>query len=120
VLKITGAEQRRRVVDRALLIWRCAFWATSTFLRLAAFLLSFGEPSFCLASHRRAHVSKICLDAHRELGRMLGKVITKGGDPKSHDVTLTDLGIERMESHRCQVMAKLPEHSEGKSAPRTA
>ena len=49
------------------------------------------------------------LGAERKLGRMLGETIEHGGDPKSHDVTLSNLGIERMQSHRWQIEAGVPE-----------
>jgi N6-adenosine-specific RNA methylase IME4 len=45
----------------------------------------------------------------RRMGEMLRENISKGGNPKSHDVTLDDIGITKMQSHRYQTMTDLPE-----------
>lgn len=40
---------------------------------------------------------------------MLAETIQHGGDPKLHDVTLADVGIEKVQSHRWQRIASIPE-----------
>ena len=45
--------------------------------------------------------------AERKAGELLSQTIQHGGDPKSHDVTLTLLGIEKMQSHRWQIEAQM-------------
>ena len=42
----------------------------------------------------------------RRMGQLLDGVISKGGDPKSHGATLADIGLNKMQSHRWQVLAK--------------
>ena len=44
--------------------------------------------------------------AEGRVGKLLGEQITKGGDPKSHDVTLEDLDITKTQSSRWQVGLK--------------
>jgi N6-adenosine-specific RNA methylase IME4 len=57
--------------------------------------------------------AEIVLRAERRLGEMLAEVIRQGGDRKtesrSHDVTLNDHGITRMQSSRWQAAARVPE-----------
>jgi len=52
---------------------------------------------------------EIKLRAERKAGGMLNKSVRKGGAPKSHAVTLESLGIEKMQSHRWQLIASVPE-----------
>lgn len=49
------------------------------------------------------------LRAERRLGSMLPDIITNGGAPESHSVTLDSLGIGRMQSLRWQRSATVPE-----------
>lgn len=49
----------------------------------------------------------IRLKTERKAGHWLTNNIQHGGHPKSHDVTLTDLGISKSQSSRWQIMAKL-------------
>jgi len=51
--------------------------------------------------------AEVKLRAERKAGELLAETITKGGDPKSHDVTLNILGIEKMQSHRWQRVASI-------------
>jgi hypothetical protein len=44
------------------------------------------------------------------MGEVLAKMPKDNGDPRSHDVTrLSDLGIHKMMSSRCQAIATVPE-----------
>lgn len=50
------------------------------------------------------------LRTERAIGDALALMKKHNGDPRSHDVTrLSDLGIEKMESHRWQKLASIPE-----------
>ena len=51
--------------------------------------------------------AEIKIRAKRKAGKMIPEQITVG--TKSHDVTLSDLGIERMQSVRWQDIASIPE-----------
>ena len=52
-------------------------------------------------------VAELKIRAERKAGELIPKTITVGR--KSHDVTLSDLGIEPMQSHRWQFEYRLPE-----------
>ena len=52
--------------------------------------------------------AEIKLRAERKAGQTLAKTLKRGGDPKSHDVTLRDLGISKMQSYRWQTIASVP------------
>jgi site-specific DNA-methyltransferase (adenine-specific) len=48
--------------------------------------------------------------ARRRLGELLHDTPLHNGDPRLHDVTrLRDLGVSKIESHRCQAIAALPD-----------
>jgi N6-adenosine-specific RNA methylase IME4 len=52
------------------------------------------------------------LRAERRLGELLAGMPKHNGDPRSHDVTrLADLGIGKMDSHRWQRIAAVPEET---------
>jgi len=51
--------------------------------------------------------AEIKIRAERKAGKMIPEQITVG--TKSHDVTLSDLGIEQMQSVRWQDIASIPE-----------
>jgi hypothetical protein len=57
--------------------------------------------------------AEIKIRAERRIGEMLGETIEHGGDrkSKSHDATLklSDLGITKSDSSRCQAIAAIPE-----------
>jgi len=53
--------------------------------------------------------AEVKLRAERRMGELLEDGIQRGGDPKSHGVTLADLGIAKMESSRWQAEAAVPE-----------
>jgi protein gp37 len=54
--------------------------------------------------------AEIKLRAERKLGELLSGMPKHNGDPRSHDVTrLADLGINKMDSHRWQRVAGVPE-----------
>jgi len=59
------------------------------------------------------HAAELKLRAERRLGEMLQETVSAGNPQLSHDVIippkLADLGIERMQSHRWQQIAHLPE-----------
>jgi hypothetical protein len=58
--------------------------------------------------------AEIKLRAEGKAGAMLTAMELHGGDriPKSHDVILlSDLGIHRMQSHRWQLIAGMPEEA---------
>src|SRR5262245_43072665 len=53
--------------------------------------------------------AEIVLRATRKAGEMLADMPKHNGDPRLHDATrLSDLGIEKTVSHRCQAMAAVP------------
>ena len=53
---------------------------------------------------------EIKLRAERRAGVILGEMPKHDGTPRSHDVTrLADLGIAKMDSHRWQKIASVPE-----------
>jgi len=52
--------------------------------------------------------AEIKLRAERKAGETLAKTLKRGGDPKSHDVTLLDLGVSKMQSSRWQAIANVP------------
>ena len=49
------------------------------------------------------------LRAERRAGELLGEVVSRGGDPKSHDVTLAGLGLSKHQSSRWQRIAAIPD-----------
>lgn len=53
--------------------------------------------------------AEIVLRAERKLGEMLAETIEHGGNPRSHDVTLADLGIAKMQAHRWKSEARVPD-----------
>ena len=57
--------------------------------------------------------AEIKIRAERRMGELIPEEVKQGGDQqtkaKSHDVTLGDLGIEKMQSHRYQLIASVPE-----------
>lgn len=53
--------------------------------------------------------AEIKVRAERRAGEILKVSVSPGGSPMSHDVTLPDLGITRMQSHRWQSIAEIPE-----------
>ncbi|MBA7587617.1 hypothetical protein ES708_29648 [subsurface metagenome] len=53
--------------------------------------------------------AKIKIRAERKAGGILKEEIKLGGNPMLHDVTLKDLSIERIQSHRWQNIASIPE-----------
>jgi len=55
----------------------------------------------------RNEASEIMLIAERRLGGMLPEIVTRG--TKSHEVTLSDIGISGKQSSRWQSMARVPE-----------
>ena len=62
----------------------------------------------CHAAQNEAAELKI--DAERKGGDILRQMKKHNGDPRSLDVTrLSELGIEKMESHRWQLVASVPE-----------
>lgn len=52
--------------------------------------------------------AEIKLRAERRAGETLAKTLKRGGDPKSHEVTLLDLGVSKMQSSRWQAIASVP------------
>lgn len=54
-------------------------------------------------------VAEIKLRAERRAGELLSESIEHGGKPKSHAVTLADLGMSKMQSSRWQAEASVPE-----------
>jgi len=54
------------------------------------------------------HAAEIKLYAERRVGELLAATISRGGDSKSHAVTLADAGIGRMQSSRWQAVARVP------------
>jgi len=54
---------------------------------------------------------KVTLFAQRKMGRMLKKIIKKGGDSKVEHSTLDTLGISKTDSQRWQWIAILPEYA---------
>lgn len=62
---------------------------------------------YCLEAQQQAGELKV--RAERRLGELLPTTIQKGGNPKSHDVTLNELGIGKMDSSRWQQLATVPE-----------
>jgi len=52
---------------------------------------------------------EIKIRAERRGGELIPRYITKGGNPKLHDATLKDLGIEKTQSSRWQQIASIPE-----------
>jgi site-specific DNA-methyltransferase (adenine-specific) len=55
--------------------------------------------------------AEIKLRAERKAGLTLGKILKRGGNPKSHDVTLKKLGVSKMQSSRWQAIASVPNAS---------
>jgi len=53
--------------------------------------------------------AEIKIRVERKAGELIPKQIITGGDPKSHDVTLKDLNISKMQSSRWQLIASIPE-----------
>lgn len=53
--------------------------------------------------------AEIKIRAERKAGEMIPEQITIG--TKLHDVTLSDLGIEKIQSHRWQIIASIPEET---------
>lgn len=53
--------------------------------------------------------AEVKLRAERRMGELLQDGVKQGGDPKSHGVTLADLGVTKMESSRWQIEAAVPE-----------
>ena len=54
--------------------------------------------------------AEIKIRAERRAGELIPEQITIGRPEKgSHDVTLKDMGIEKMQSHRWQAIASVPE-----------
>lgn len=49
------------------------------------------------------------IDAQRKAGWLLPQQIQRGGDPKSHAVTLEDLGVSAKQSSRWQELAAIPD-----------
>jgi site-specific DNA-methyltransferase (adenine-specific) len=55
-------------------------------------------------------VAELKVRAERRLGAMLGEMPKHNGDPRLHDATrLSELGIEKTQSHRWQQLASIPE-----------
>lgn len=56
------------------------------------------------------YAAEIKLRAERKCGELLAAMVLHNGDPRSHDVTrLSDLGISKMQSHRWQMEALVPD-----------
>lgn len=56
------------------------------------------------------HAAELKLRAERKLGEFLKEMPKHNGDPRLHDATrLSDLGIEKTQSHRWQRIASIPE-----------
>ena len=55
--------------------------------------------------------AEIKLRAERKAGQTLAKTLKRGGNPKSHDVTLKKLGVSKMQSSRWQAIASVPNAS---------
>ena len=55
------------------------------------------------------HAAELKLRAERKLGELLDGTIQHGGDPKSHDVTLENLGVAKIQSSRWQQEATVPD-----------
>jgi hypothetical protein len=53
--------------------------------------------------------AEIKIRAERKAGELIPDQITKGGNPKLHDVTLKNLDISQIQSHRWQNIASIPE-----------
>ena len=64
-----------------------------------------------LCGLERPRLTRLVPAAQRGLGKLIPKVVPKGGDRKSKlqaaTLKLDDLGIERTQSHRCQLLASL-------------
>jgi hypothetical protein len=53
--------------------------------------------------------AEVKIRAERRLGELLAEMPKHNGDPRLHDATrLSDLGIEKTLSHRCQAIAAVP------------
>ena len=57
-------------------------------------------------------MAEVTVRATRRMGEMLREAVKPGNPQLSHDVTirpkLAELGIERTDSHRCQLVAWMP------------
>ena len=64
------------------------------------------------AIERFKSAGEVCLRAQRRAGQWLNENIPHGGyrRSRSHVVTLTDLGISRMQSHRWRLLASVPDN----------
>lgn len=57
----------------------------------------------------RLHFSVICGNlAQGRAGEMLAETIERGGNSKSHDATLNDVGVNKTQSSRWQTIARIP------------
>jgi hypothetical protein len=53
--------------------------------------------------------AEVKLRAERKAGEILSTVLKRGGNPKSHDVTLRELRISKMQSSRLQAISSIPQ-----------
>jgi N6-adenosine-specific RNA methylase IME4 len=66
------------------------------------------QARYCLEMQNDA--AELKLRAERRMGEMLAETPLHNGDPRLHDATrLSDLGIEKTQSHRYQLAATVPE-----------
>lgn len=79
-------------------------------IRDVAQMMIYAVRELKLSTQAQNDAAEIKVRAERRIGGMLAEMPKHNGDPRSHDATrLSDLGIDKHESSRCQQIATVPD-----------